>query len=68
MDHGSELEAQYWAEGLRVVGSEDGTEFFTFPRELADEEFAPMIQRLAALPSSIGFSEMMRRLQHDAPE
>lgn len=59
----SDLEATLFAELLRVVGPDEGTNFNSLVPEGTDAQLTTAVAQLRDLPTGIGYREMMRRLQ-----
>jgi len=62
VDNREELEAEFIAEILRIVGRGADADDYAVAPDTSDELLEIRVQRLRELPSGIGHDEMMRRV------
>ena len=62
MDSREELEAEFIAEILRIVGQGANADDYVVAPNTTDELLEIRVQRLREIPSGIGHDELMRRV------
>ena len=62
MDSREELEAEFIAEILRIVGQGANADDYAVAPNTSDELLEIRVQRLREIPSGIGHDELMRRV------
>ena len=62
VDNREELEAEFIAEILRIVGAGADADDYAVAPDTSDELLEIRVQRLRELPSGIGHEELMRRV------
>ena len=62
MDTREELEAEFIAEILRIVGKDANPDDYAVAPGTSDELLEIRVQRLRELPSDIGHEELLRRV------
>lgn len=64
MNYRDELEAEFIAEILRIVGAGAHPEDYVVAPDTSDELLEIRVQRLRELPSGIGHDELLRRVRN----
>jgi hypothetical protein len=68
VDNREELEAEFIAEILRIVGPGADADDYVVAPNTSDELLEIRVQRLRELPSGIGHDELMRRVGPRKPQ